>query len=178
MITQTKLKEIFTHDNITGNLRYRVKVRGTTRGIGDIAGKINNVGYRSIGINGREYLEHRLVFLYYNGYIPEQIDHINLNKLDNRLENLREATFSQNECNKAIRSDNTSGYKGIVKTYRKDILVGYRAKVTITNGKQTTISKHFNVKTYSSLEQTLQEAVSWVTEVREQIHKDFCNHGI
>ena len=49
----------------------------------------------------------------FNGYMPEYIDHINMDRQDNRIENLRDATSSLNNHNKAKRSDNTSGVKGV-----------------------------------------------------------------
>lgn len=56
---------------------------------------------------------HRLVWLYVHGHMPQQIDHINGDRSDNRLCNLREATQSLNNANSARRSNNTSGSKGV-----------------------------------------------------------------
>jgi hypothetical protein len=56
---------------------------------------------------------HRIVFLYHHGYLPKEIDHINENKSDNRIENLRVATRSQNMMNIRKNASNTSGYKGV-----------------------------------------------------------------
>ena len=77
---------------------------------GQIAGNISKVGYRSIKIDGKSYLAHRLVWLFAAGDWPKgDLDHINGDKLDNRISNLREANKSQNGANKhAIRS----GLKG------------------------------------------------------------------
>lgn len=55
-------------------------------------------------------LMHRLICAPVDGL---EVDHINRNKLDNRRSNLRSVTRSQNERNKSLRSDNTSGYKGV-----------------------------------------------------------------
>ena len=57
-------------------------------------------GYRNIYVNGKTYLEHRLVWCYVHGYMPTELDHIDRNKSNNSLTNLREATRSQNNTNK------------------------------------------------------------------------------
>jgi hypothetical protein len=76
-----------------------------------LAGKINSKGYRLIGVDGRWHKAHRLAWLYMTGSWPrEQIDHINLIKNDNRFENLREATQTQNHANTRARR---RGLKGI-----------------------------------------------------------------
>jgi hypothetical protein len=81
--------------------------------IGGIAGTIQANGYRSIGFMGRLDLAHRLMWLYYHGEWPDSdIDHINGNRDDNRISNLRLATRSQNNVNSIVPKNNTSGYKG------------------------------------------------------------------
>ena len=82
---------------------------------GSKAGSIRKSdGYYRIKINGKEYVSHRLAWLYMTGEWPtNEIDHIDLNKLNNKWKNLREATHSQNMANVALLSNNTSGYKGV-----------------------------------------------------------------
>ena len=70
--------------------------------------------YRLLGINNKDYRTHRLIFLMHHGYLPKQVDHIDNNKLNNRIENLREATKSREQLQlHHSLSDNTSGYKGV-----------------------------------------------------------------
>ena len=56
---------------------------------------------------------HRIIFLLHHGYLPKNVDHINGNKSDNRIENLRDVTHCQNMMNIKKYSVNTSGYKGV-----------------------------------------------------------------
>src|SRR5690606_746777 len=74
-------------------------------------------GYWAITIDGVQHQAHRLVWEYHNGLIPSypkaEIDHINGNKLDNRIENLRVVSRPENNRNAALRTDNTSGVCGV-----------------------------------------------------------------
>jgi hypothetical protein len=81
---------------------------------GKLAGSVNEKGYRKIEVNGKKYGAHQIVFALHHGYIPDCLDHINGIKDDNRIENLRPATKSQNGYNRAGFSDS----KNV--TYRKD----------------------------------------------------------
>lgn len=74
----------------------------------DIAGHYGNRRYAQIRINGKYYLKHRLVYLYHHGYFPPKplvIDHINRNRFDNRIENLRAVTKSVNQRNNKHRQE-------------------------------------------------------------------------
>jgi hypothetical protein len=78
------------------------------------AGTVNpTTGYRQVKWMQKIYKVHRLIFLLEHNYLPKEIDHINGNRQDNRLINLREATRSQNEWNKPVGINNSSGYKGV-----------------------------------------------------------------
>lgn len=114
MLTQEKVKELFHYEPDTGNLVWRFD-RGACKLAGKIAGGLSREGYLRIGINGKLYSAHRLIWLYVHGACPvEDIDHINGVKNDNRLTNLREATRAENSQNlRKPRSHNKSGFLGV-----------------------------------------------------------------
>ena len=113
-ITQDLLKELFDYRD--GNLYWKVARQGIRND--DLAGGVGGNGYRSITINYKAYYAHRLIFLFHHGYLPEFLDHIDGNKLNNDISNLREATIRQNGMNakkyKSMNGKPTSSiYKGV-----------------------------------------------------------------
>ena len=114
-ITQERLLELFDYDNFTGHLVHKITKGRSVKG--KIAGTLDkHSGYRRIGIDGLFMLAHRLVWVYHFGDEPNKIlDHINGNKEDNRIENLRLSDFNQNQQNRRSASQNNkSGYLGVV----------------------------------------------------------------
>ena len=114
-IIQNLVRELFDYRN--GNLYWKVSKTNSVK-IGDLAGWISKDGYREVGINGKNYKSHRLIFLYHHGFLPEFLDHIDGNPKNNNINNLREATKSQNSMNrkktKFINGNPTSSrFKGV-----------------------------------------------------------------
>lgn len=103
------------YDATTGDFFWRITPSRNTR-IGQRAGRVHyKYGYIQISIRGKRYQAHRLAWLYCHGKWPVgQIDHINRIRDDNRIANLRPATRSQNQANRSLQANNTSGFKGVV----------------------------------------------------------------
>lgn len=113
--TQAALKELLHYDPATGIFRWLVDISRRMRA-GSIAGTVAGK-YRAIRVLGDRYQEHNLAWLYMKGEWPPalglEIDHEDLDGLNNRWVNLRIATPSQNRWNSRRRKDNTSGVKGV-----------------------------------------------------------------
>lgn len=87
--------------------------------VGQIAGCLRPDGYISVRFDDVLYLAHRLIWIMVHGEPPrDELDHIDRNRANNRIENLREADSSQNKMNQKRRADNKSGVKGVY--LRKD----------------------------------------------------------
>lgn len=155
MITQTELKELLHYDQDTGVFTWKKSNKK--------AGSLTYSKYVRIVIKNKAYYAHRLVWLFVYGHLPKMIDHINHNRSDNRLCNLREATDTQNNCNLRIRKDNTSGIKG-VSWFARD--KNWRARIQI-NGKSIHIGYFDKI---SSAKEAIYKA-------RAKYHGDFANHG-
>lgn len=112
-LTQDRLKELIDYDYETGVFIWRVSRQRIKKG--SIAGSLNkSTGYWIICIDNKRYKAHRLVFLYIDGYLPENgIDHIDRNKINNRYNNLREASKTCNSRNCNISKINKSGITGV-----------------------------------------------------------------
>ena len=103
------VREAFEYEPETGRLR-RLKLNP---GAKLYATAVANNGYRVVWFNRKLWLEHRLVWLWHHGQVPAMIDHRDRNKLNNRIENLRAATKSQNEYNCGPKASNKLGARGV-----------------------------------------------------------------
>ena len=113
-MNQATVRSLFAYDSDSGNLVWRSKNLYHKRFNGRIAGGVEQkTGYHRVKIHGRSYQTHRLIWLYHYGYLPVELDHEDQNKLNNRLENLREVTAKQNKQNYPLRKDNKYGCPGI-----------------------------------------------------------------
>jgi hypothetical protein len=110
MLTQSRVLELFDYKD--GELYWKVS-RGSVKKGRKAGNKTSSCGYSTVRVDKSLYLTHRVIFLMFNGYLPEEVDHINMNTYDNRVENLRGANKSSNLANSKMHSHNTSGYKGV-----------------------------------------------------------------
>lgn len=155
MLTQKILKHFLSYDSKTGVFRWKEQ-RGRVS-INEVAGSITNHGYIQIRLLGKMYSAQRLAWLYVYGDFPNlSIDHINRNKTDNMISNLRLATKSQNAQNTTICSINKSGYKGVSWCKREN---KWRACIKL-NGKYKSLGYHL----------TKEQAYSKYVEAAKTIH--------
>jgi hypothetical protein len=131
MLTQQRLKELFVYDD--GKLIRRVSVKGST--VGAAIGTVKPKGYRVAVVDGKSYRVHHLIWMYHNGYFARELDHINRTRDDNRIENLRPCTHSQNLGNSKPR---VHKYKGVTFCNKTD---KWRAQLNGHIGRYDTIEE-------------------------------------
>lgn len=136
-LTQKRVKELLDYDPETGLLTWKVD-RGR-QDAGSIAGCSYNA-YKVVGIDGKVYKQHRIIWLLIYGYFPEHdIDHISKDKHDNRLCNLREATRSCNLRNATLARNSSTGVKGVCNLsksgrYKAQIVSAMQKNCTLYTG--------------------------------------------
>jgi hypothetical protein len=113
------LRGLLDYEPETGIFHWRVQPSRNVKA-GVIAGTLNHDGYIRIMVNGKKFLAHRLAYLHFHGVWPEQqIDHLNGDKSDNRIANLRDVSPSINSQNQTRpRKSNASGFLGV--SWNKD----------------------------------------------------------
>lgn len=121
------VRDVLSYEPETGILRW--KRTGARRQAGDVAGTYSK-GYVLVGIGYHLYKAHRLAWLIHYGRWPDgQVDHIDGNRSNNSIANLREASCRQNARNRPKQGNNSSGYKGV------SLLKGrWRAQITTADG--------------------------------------------
>lgn len=124
-LTQEYVRSLFEYDPETGVLTWKERPRehfssdriwnGTnTRCAGRPTGRrANSDGYLDVCIDGVLYKAHRIIWLWCNGTMPNEVDHDNGVRSDNRIDNLRDSSRAGNMKNKGMRKDNRSGVTGV-----------------------------------------------------------------
>lgn len=120
-------------------------------------------GYREIYFAQQLYVEHHLIFLLFHGRMPLEVDHINLIRDDNRIENLRECTRAQNGYNNSSRSHNKTGVKGVF----KDKQSGKFKSAIIVDGRKIHVGYFDNIEA----------AQVAITIARAKHHGEFARHA-
>jgi hypothetical protein len=143
-----------------GKLYWKINANSRAR-IGDEARSLHGKGYLHLQWKGKRYLVHRIIYEMAYDSIPDsyEIDHVNGIRTDNRLDNLRLATGSQNMWNSSKRKDNTSGFKGVSWDKHKQ---KWKAQIQIFN-------KNKNLGRFS----TKEEAYAARLEAEKIYHGEF-----
>ena len=114
MLTADRCREVLDYDPETG-LFTRIQSRNSSF-VGKVAGTQDKDGYNTIFVDGVIHKAHRLAWLYVHGVWPDgDIDHVNEDKTDNRISNLRDTrNTTANWLNRTLPSSlNRSGYRGV-----------------------------------------------------------------
>lgn len=151
-ITQQELLDAFEYRD--GHL-YRRKN-------GKRVGTRHHTGYLQFSFKDKLYNAHRMIFLMHHGWLPEVIDHVDNDRSNDRIENLRPATWAQNLQNMRLRASNVSG--------RKNVCWDKRRRKWVV---QLNVNKRYKfLGRFDDLE--LAELVA--TEAREKYHGAFARH--
>jgi len=142
-LTPERARELFRYDPLTGEFSRRISVGRFSAG--SRAG-YNSDGYRRVGIDGRPYRVHRVIWLMMTGRWPNDvIDHINGNRSDNRFCNLRELSRSENARIRHPNPNKGSGVPGVGENADTGEFVA-----TLRVGRRT-----HHLGTYATLEQAV-----------------------
>lgn len=155
MLTQSKLKELFDYQE-DGNLIW--KVTNSNRAVaGNVAGSLDSKGYMRTRVDGIEYRIHRLIFAWHRNEWPTIVDHIDRNRVNNRIHNLRELNQSNNHINSEhVRS--STGIRGVT--------------ICKKTGKyQSRIMKKYK-SIWLGFHLTLEEAAAAYQKAREELFPD------
>lgn len=158
-LTQEELRQYFDYKN--GNLYWKQRLAKCVH-IGDKAGTLNPNGYVYIRFKNNIYVAHRLIYIWHYGKINGILDHIDGNRSNNFINNLRIANYTSNQYNRKISKNNSSGVKGVYwnKRYNK-----WEASIKI-NKKPTYIGRYNNIN----------EAKTAIEIFRQKNHKEFARH--
>lgn len=157
------IEDAIRYDKDTGGLYSLVDYYGWRKGFRIDRKAVD--GYRGITFQGKDFLAHRLAFyLVEEAWPPEDVDHINMIRHDNRWKNLRKCSRSDNMKNTLAHSDSKTGHKGV--SFRTDTNK-YTVRITL-NGKYKSLGCY----------DTLEEAVNVANKAREDGHNEFCNNEV
>lgn len=121
-----------------------------------------STGYRRVGVLGTQIHAHRLAYFLFHDAWPEEIDHVNGDKTDNRIANLRAASHAENLRNVKRRADNTSGHPGVSWSRRDKKWYAYIR----VDGKTRSLGRH----------DTLEDAIAARRRGEIAFHATFAQH--
>lgn len=159
------IRSKLNYDPLTGEFTWK---NCSSRFEGKVAGTVHPMrgsqgGYVYIQLSGKLYRAHRLAWMYMTGEEPKHlVDHVNGKRSDNRWDNLRSATSSENHMNSGLQSNNTSGVKGV---FFDEARNKWKAEIHVDYTK-------VHVGRFDSFE----EAVTALKVRREELHGEFARH--
>lgn len=166
VLSSVDLHALFEYKD--GNLYWKVSAGGPKNGPGtckpgDIAGTTHPSGYKSVRINNVMIKQHRVIFMMFFNRVPKFIDHIDGDPSNNRIENLREASASENVWNTKKGASNNSGIKGVCWHKRR-------------NKWMASCAIHKRIRHVGYFDDVA-EAAKAVVAFRQRWHGEFANHG-
>lgn len=162
--SREQLQRLFKYDAVEGALHWK-KRHNSQIDLDKAAGWLQQNGYHGMTVDGVKYKRHRLIWCFFNGEPgPLEIDHINGIKNDDRIENLRAATRSQNQYNRPALVTNKSGYKGV----SQHECGSWIAQITDKDGRRRKIGSY----------RTPEEAAVAYADAAILLHEDFAHYSI
>jgi hypothetical protein len=159
-LTQEFVKSLFDYHK-EGYLIWKIKTRMNVD-IGDKAGCVGkNDERRTVGIKNKNYLAARIIFLWHKGYLPEIVDHKDRDSLNDKIENLRATSYSQNATNSRHIENKSSKYRGVCYSKALKKWLGY----IYFNYKKISLGSFINEE----------EAGMAYNEAAKRIHGEFAN---
>jgi hypothetical protein len=168
-LTANRLRELLVYDAETGIFLWKHRIdcapQCNTRWAGKVAGTLGSDGYLKITIDYRQFGAHRLAWLHVHGVWPaDQIDHIDGNRANNAITNLREATNSQNNANAPAQANSTTGVRGVTFRWR----IG-RYQVQLFKDGAGIHGGYFT---------TLEEAAIAARRLAQELHGEFAHNAL
>jgi hypothetical protein len=160
-LTQKCFLQVFEFKD--GFLYWKTPLKFSKMKPGDKAGRLVTDGHLQTCVAGNRLYNHRIIFMMVHGYMPEQVDHIDCNPLNNQIHNLRPATNCENLKNRRLFKSNKSGVKGVIWHKKSKKWMGY-------------VSNNSIRKTLGMFD-TIEEAEKVVKSFREQSHGEFARHS-
>jgi hypothetical protein len=159
MITQERLKELFDYQDGTF-IRRKTGM--------SIVANFGNKRYLRVYVDNKPYSLHRMIYLWHHGYLPKTLDHVDGDRANNKIENLREATQQQNCLNRKHHSNSKSPYKNVYRAAASENSNWKRNWVVSVN----VAGKRKYIGSFEDLE--LADLVA--TEARDKFQGQFARH--
>ena len=156
------IESVFEHLEYSDGKLYWKKSTSNRVNVGSEAGSYQTGGYMAVKLLGKRIPVHKIVYLLHHGYIPEIVDHIDGNRSNNKIENLRICTKAENNINTSIRRHNTSGIKNV--SWHKQ------------TGKWRVIVRHKGKPNSFGLYADIELAELVAIEARNKLHGKFASH--